>query len=175
MSDAGCVIRAADPDDDAAACAGIYAPYVTSSVASFETEVPDRLEMRRRIVTSHAWLVAVDEEGEVVAYAYGSRHHERAAYRWTADVAVYVSSSHQGRGVGRAIYGELLAALRDQGFWTVCALIVVPNPGSDALHRAMGFEPAGVLARVGYKDGAWRDVSFWQLDLRPGDSGPPEG
>ena len=39
----------------------------------------------------------------------------------------------------------------------------------------MGFEEVGVYRRVGYKLGAWHDVRWYQLDLRPGDDGPPAG
>ena len=38
--------------------------------------------------------------------------------------------------------------------------------------EALGFKQAGLLPRVGYKDGAWRDVGYWALHL--GGDGPPE-
>ena len=38
------------------------------------------------------WLVA-EMDGRIAGYVYASRHHERAAYRWSVDVAVYI-----GRG-----------------------------------------------------------------------------
>jgi L-amino acid N-acyltransferase YncA len=33
------------------------------------------------------------------------------------------------------------------------------------LHEAVGFTPVGVYRNVGYKQGAWRDVGWWQLAL----------
>ena len=41
-------LRAATPED-AAAIAEIYAPYVTASAVSFETDPPDEAAMRARI------------------------------------------------------------------------------------------------------------------------------
>ena len=43
------------------------------------------------------------------------------------------------------------------------------------LHRALGFEHVGTYRDVGWKAGAWRDVSWWQLQLQPNSSrdGPP--
>jgi L-amino acid N-acyltransferase YncA len=165
-------VRAATPAD-AHACAAIYAPYVTDSAISFEEVPPDADEMRRRMETSHAWLVA-EEDGEVVGYAYGSRHHERAAYRWAADVAIYLAPSHQRRGLGRRLYEELFAVLRAQGFRMLCAGLTLPNPDSDGIHRAMGFEEVGVYRKIGWKLGAWHDVRWYQLDLYPGDVSAPE-
>jgi phosphinothricin acetyltransferase len=165
-------VRDAEAPRDAAACAEIYAPCVTGSVATFEEDPPSAGEMATRIASAHAWLVAV-QDGEVVGYAYGSSHRARASYRWAADVAVYVRAERRGVGVGRALYGPLVERLRDAGLWTLCAGITQPNEASNRLHAAMGFTPIGTYRRIGWKAGAWHDVGWWQLDLRPGEAGPP--
>jgi L-amino acid N-acyltransferase YncA len=162
-------IRPAAPAD-AAGCAEVYAPYVTDSCVSFEYEPPAAAEMARRIAAAHAWLVAEDD-GAIVGYAYGSRHRERAAYDWAADVAIYTAATHHGRGLGRALYEALIAALRERGLRTLCAGVAQPNAASDALHRALGFEQVGVYRRIGWKSGRWHDVRWWQLHL--GGEGPP--
>jgi L-amino acid N-acyltransferase YncA len=166
------LVRNADPKRDAADCAAIYAPYVSDSVASFETQPPAAPEMAARIGAAHVWVVA-EHQGPAVGYAYASPHNERAAYRWSADVAVYISAEHHRSGVGRALYEGLLERLRAIGFWTLCAGITQPNDASNGLHRAMGFVPVGTYRRIGWKAGAWHDVQWWQLDLRPGEPGPP--
>jgi phosphinothricin acetyltransferase len=169
------VIRHADPDRDAASCAAIYAPYVRASAVSFEELVPGAAEFARRIESTSRrfpWLVA-DEDGEVTGYAYAASHHDRAAYRWAADVAVYVSEGKQRRGIGRALYGALLPLLARQGIQVACAGITLPNPASVALHEAVGFESVGVYWRIGWKAGAWRDVAWWQLELRRASDDPP--
>lgn len=166
-------IRIADPQADAAACAAVYAPFVTDSVVSFETEPPTSEQMASRIAAAHRWLVAEDD-GVVVGYAYSSRHQERAAYRWAADVSAYIAPTHQRQGLGTAFYGDLLPWLTAHGFRMACAGITLPNPGSERLHRSVGFEPVGIYRRIGWKAGAWHDVEWLQLDLRPGDDGPPE-
>jgi phosphinothricin acetyltransferase len=165
-------IRDGDPKLDAPACAAVYAPYVSDSVASFEETPPPAEEFERRMRAAHVWLVA-ERDGAVVGYAYGGRHHERAAYRWAAQVAVYIDASHHGAGIGRALYTQLLERLRLLGFWTLVAGITLPNDASVGLHHAMGFTPVGTYRRIGWKFGAWRDVQWLQLDLRPGESGPP--
>ncbi len=166
------IVRDADAQRDAAACAAIYAPYVSDSVASFEARPPSAAEMMGRITAAHAWLLA-EHEGVVVGYAYGSPHRERAAYRWAADVAVYIDAGHHRFGVGRLLYTRLFERLRAVGLWTLCAGVTEPNAASSGLHRAMGFVPVGTYRRIGWKAGAWHDVRWWQLDLRPGEDGPP--
>ena len=73
--------------------------------------------------------------------------------------------------MGRSLYGELFAAVRERGLRVLCAGVALPNEASDGLHRAMGFEEVGVYRRIGWKDGRWHDVRWWQLHLA-GD-GPP--
>ena len=171
-------LRHADPARDAAACAAIYAPYVTASAASFEEEAPSAEELAARIERTsrtHPWLV-LEDGGRVVAYAYASPHRARAAYRWAADVAIYVDPPHQRRGAGRRLYGALLDLMRAQGLRIAVAGITLPNDASVALHRALGFELVGTYRAIGWKAGAWRDVSWWQLLLADGgdDGRPPD-
>jgi L-amino acid N-acyltransferase YncA len=169
------LIRHATPDGDAAACAAIYAPIVAETVISLEERPPTPAEFAQRIERvslTHPWLVAEDG-GEVVGYAYANRHHERASYRWSADVAVYVAEGRRGRGVGRSLYQMLLPLLAAQNLTVAVAGITLPNDASIALHRSLGFQPVGVYRRIGWKLGAWRDVAWWQLELPGADGRPP--
>ena len=175
------MLRHADPARDGAACAAIYAPSVTGSVASFEEEPPGESEMARRIATTserYPWLVA-EEDDQAVGFAYASAHRERAAYRWAADAAVYVGEDYRGRGVGRTLYVALFELLVRQGIQVACAGITLPNDASVRLHEACGFELVGIYRRIGWKHGQWRDVAWWELELvprgaeTPSELGPP--
>lgn len=169
------VIRLAR-EDDAAAMAEIYAPSVTGAAVSFETEPPDAGEMRRRLACTmprHPWLVC-DGPGKVLGYAYASMHHERAAYRWSVNVSVYVNAGSRRSGVGRGLYTSLLAILTAQGYVNAYAGITLPNPGSVGLHEALGFEPLVVYRNVGYKCGAWHDVGWWERTLTAHRAAPSE-
>jgi L-amino acid N-acyltransferase YncA len=172
------LIRHADAERDAAACAAIYAPSVTEGVASLEARAPEPRELadRIRIVTrTHPWLIA-EIDGDVAGYAYGSHHHERASYRWSANVTVYIDAAHQRRGIGRALYADLFDLLVSQGFYEVCAGITLPNDASVGLHESLGFAPVGVYQDIAYKLGSWRSVGWWQKTLmeRPLNGPPPE-
>ena len=160
---------------DAAGVAAVYAPNVTDTVISFETEPPDAAEMARRIeatVAAHPWLVC-ERAGEIVGYAYASSHNGRAAYRWSVNVTVYIDRRLHRSGIGRALYTSLFALLRLQGFYNAYAGITLPNAGSVGLHEAMGFQPVGVYREVGCKFGAWHDVGWWSLELQPRPANQP--
>jgi L-amino acid N-acyltransferase YncA len=161
-------------EDDAGACAAIYGPYVTDTAITFEYDPPSAAEMARRIAASqraHAWLV-LEEEGRVVGYAYAGPFKERVAYRWSAEVSVYLEAGRRRSGSGRLLYEALFARLTERGFRTLVAVMTLPNDASEGLHRALGFEPVGTLRRVGWKHGEWRDVAWAQRSIGP-DDGPP--
>ena len=161
---------------DAAACARIYAPYVTGTAITFETEAPDAAEMARRIAACaerHAWLV-LEDDGAVAGYAHGGPHKERAAYRWSCEVSVYLQQGLRRTGAGRALYEALLARLTERGYRVAIAGMTLPNEASAGLHEALGFEPAGIYRRVGWKHGAWHDVSWVHRPLGHGPDPPAE-
>lgn len=161
---------------DGAACAAIYAPYVTGTVITFEAEPPTAAEMAERIAAAqraHAWVV-LEDAGRVVGYAYATPHKARAAYRWTCEVSVYLEQGRHRRGGGRALYEALFARLAGRGYRTLVAGMTLPNEGSVGLHRALGFEPVGTFPRVGFKFGAWRDVAYVTRSIGPDDTPPPE-
>ncbi|MGI4893765.1 MAG: GNAT family N-acetyltransferase [Janthinobacterium lividum] len=162
---------------DAEACAAIYAPYVRDTVISFEAVPPSSAEMASRIEqssTRHAWLVMEDDdtEGDVMGYAYAGPYSARAAYDWSCEVSVYLRVGSRRTGAGRALYEALFGRLEERGFRTLVAGITEPNEASSGLHRALGFRVVGTFRDIGFKDGAWHDVTRWQRCIGP-DNEPP--
>lgn len=161
-------------DSDGAAVASIYAPAVATPT-SFELIAPDGAEMTRRIQAAfpeYPWLVC-ETDDNVVGYAYGGAHGVRPAYAWSVNVSIYVASGFHGRGVGRALYTALLELLSAQGRATAFAGISLPNEASVALHVNMGFRLVGVYRRVGFKNGEWHDVAYYQRPLASYSAEPP--
>lgn len=159
-------VRVATPDDGAA-IARIYTPFVLHTAVTFELEPPDGVELGRRIRSTlerHPYLVAVDDGG-VIGFAYAGPHRARPAYRWSAEVSVYVSERARGRGVARALYERLFLLLRHRGIVNVYAGIALPNDASIALHDSFGFEALGVYEHVGFKHGRWHDTRWAALTL----------
>jgi phosphinothricin acetyltransferase len=140
---------------------------VLDTAITFETVPPSPAEMADRIAAAqqaHAWLV-LEDGARVVGYAYGAPFKPRAAYRWACEVSVYLQPGRRRTGAGRALYQALFDRLRERGYLRAVAGMTVPNDPSEGLHRALGFAPVGTYRRIGWKHGAWRDVTWMQLDL----------
>jgi phosphinothricin acetyltransferase len=145
-------------------------------VTSFELEAPTAEEMSarmNRVLPNYPWLVC-EYDGEVIGYSYASRHHERAAYRWSVDVAAYVSGKAHRRGVGTALYTSLFEILALLGLRNACAGITLPNAASEGMHHRAGFTLVGTYHRVGYKFGAWHDVAWFERPILPAVIDPSE-
>jgi L-amino acid N-acyltransferase YncA len=160
-------VRVADAARDAPRVAEIYRPYVEQTIISFEEVAPTTDQMADRMRSTLAWTpwLVADEDGRVVGYAYATRHRERAGYRWSVDISVYLEPEAAGRGIGGALYRELLDLPRRQRFVNVYAGITLPNDASVGLHRAIGMEQIGTYERVGYKFGQWLGVTWFGMRL----------
>lgn len=152
---------------DAPAITEIYNDYVRKTVVTFE-EVPVAADdMAQRILDVSArfpWLVW-DDGGAVAGWTYATAWKARSAYRFSVETTVYVAASHQGRGVGAALYRALIEDLRTHKVHSVVGGIALPNPASVALHEKLGFKKIAHFAEVGWKLDRWVDVGYWQLLL----------
>ena len=112
----------------------------------------------------YPWLVA-EGDSVVLGYAKAGVWRERAAYGWTTELGLYVAPNDHRRGLGKALYGDLLRELGRRGFHSAIAGITLPNEPSVALHRAFGFVSVGIVREAGFKFDRWHDVEFWQKQL----------
>jgi L-amino acid N-acyltransferase YncA len=166
-------------DADMAAIQSIYAPYVLRGLATFEEVPPSGVELSARRVTVLSldlpYLVA-ELDGRVAGYAYATAYRPRPAYRHTVEDSVYVAEGFGGRGLGSALLATLIERC-EAGPWRQMLAIIgnSGNAGSIALHRRLGFEPAGTLKSVGFKLGQWVDTILMQRALGLGDTALPTG
>lgn len=160
-------IRSAS-EADVPAIMAIYRPYVEKSAVSFETVMPDQAAFTQRfqqITAVYPWLVVEDEQGRMLGYAYASRAFARAAYDWVVDLAIYFRMDSDHHGMARPLYETLMALLRLQRVHVAYALITGDNEASLRFHEKLGFCPAGLLRRCGYKQGRWHDVAWLEKTL----------
>lgn len=165
-------------DEDLDAITRIYGHHVLHGTGTFETTPPSMADMTTRradvLAKGLPWLV-VEDGGEVLGFAYGNWFKPRPAYRFSVEDSIYMAPEAAGKGLGRALLAELLAALERAGVRRVMAVIGdSANAGSIGLHRALGFEPAGVISSCGWKFDRWLDIVLMQKPLGAGDSTPPK-
>lgn len=148
--------------------AAIYSHAVDHSRATFDLEPPDLDYWRARLDGDHPGdhlLVAVDPDDQVVGYAYSWSYRPRPAYDPTRETSIYLDNSVRGKGVGKLLYPALLQTMAISGVHSAVALVAMPNPASERLHVACGFEKTGQLRQVGWKFGQWIDVAWYQKML----------
>ncbi len=178
---AGVEIREAHGGDLPALLA-IYNHWVRVSAATFDIE-PLTDEAWRAWFDTHrdaGRTVLVAEvaapvgrgsgSNELLGGAWLSGWRPRPGFARTAESSIYLHAAARGRGVGRTLYGALIARAREQGMHTLVSVITPPNPASTALHAALGYERVGVTREVGWKFERWQDSEIWQLMLDDGGS-----
>jgi phosphinothricin acetyltransferase len=152
---------------DLPGAAAIYDEEVRTGISTFDLEPPPESYWRHHLGSTeagHPFLVA-DDDGDVVGFAYASSYRPRPGYRLTRETSLYLAEAARGQGLGRRLYDELLARLRDDGIHVALALIALPNPASIALHRTCGFEHLGTMREVGRKFDRWLDTAWYQRIL----------
>lgn len=163
---------------DALAVAAIYGHHVLHGLGTFEETPPSEAEIAQRIAAvldrGLPYLVA-EADGAVIGFAYAAPFRPRAAYRYTVEDSVYIDPAHLGRGVGKALVAEVIAACEALGLRQMIAVIGdSANAGSIGLHRSLGFEHQGVGRSLGFKHGRWVDIVWMQRALNGGDASAPD-
>ncbi|WP_109477180.1 GNAT family N-acetyltransferase [Paraburkholderia sp. C35] len=107
------------------------------------------------------------EDSDGVLLGFGSYGTFRAwpAYKYTVEHSVYIHGGHRGKGLGRVVMQEIIAAARQNNVHALIGGIDATNSGSIALHERLGFRHVGTLPEVGFKFGRWLDLAFYQLLL----------
>jgi len=162
---------------DLPALTRIYGHAVLHGTGTFELDRPDESEMARRrddvLAKGLPWLVA-ERAGQVLGYAYANHFRPRRAYRFCLEDSIYLDPGARGQGVGLLLLAELLAQCAARGARQMLAVIGdSSNAASIGVHRACGFEPAGLFKAAGWKFERWLDVVLMQKSLGEGGASAP--
>ncbi|MCL2151066.1 MAG: N-acetyltransferase family protein [Coriobacteriia bacterium] len=167
-------VRLAEPDDSQAIL-DIYSPYVRDTTLTFVSTIPTEREIRAKMLQiqrRYPYLVCTIG-GKVIGFAYANEMRPHEAYRWNAELSIYLDESYHRRGIATALYTALFQILRTQGFVNLYAVITIPNDPSIALHRHFGFTEIGVHEATGYKFDRWLDT-VWMHHRIEGAADPAE-
>jgi L-amino acid N-acyltransferase YncA len=149
-------IRAALPDD-AAVLARIYNQGIEDRIATFETRLRSPEDVQAWFDDAHP-IVAVEDRGEVIAFAATSSYRPRECYAGIAEFSVYVGREVRGRGAGRLAMEALISEAERAGFWKLVSRVFKENIASLRLLRSVGFREVGTYEKHARLDGVWRDV-----------------
>ena len=154
----------------------IYEHYVLNTAISFEYSVPTVVEFKNRIentLKKYPYLVALIDN-KVVGYAYAGSFVGREAYRFSAELTVYVDKDYQKIGIGKLLYKELEIRLKDMGIKNLYACVGVPveqedeylNFNSVQFHEHLGFKQVGEFHKCGYKFDRWYNMVWLEKIIK---------
>ena len=159
---------------DAEAILKVYAPFITDTCISFEYVVPSVEEFAQRIASISAEYpyIVLEEDGEIVGYAYSHRYLERVAYSWDVEVTIYLAPKVQGKGLGVILYDALEKLMALQNIKNLYSCITGDNVHSIEMHRSMGYELIGTVPKAGFKHDRWLDVVWMAKTIGEKENAP---
>ena len=155
-------------ESDAAGCLEIYNYYIENSTATFEETILSAEEFLQRIrrISEKYPFIAAEENGRIIGYAYLDVYNQRSAYRYTADLSIYLSNESVSRGIGGRLLSEIESSAEKMEIRSIISIITGENSASLIFHERHGFIRRGQLKNVGLKFGKELDVFFYQKEVK---------
>lgn len=145
----------------------IYDYYVQNTAITFEYVTPTIEDFKNRMfktMQNYPYLVAL-ENNNIVGYAYADVFGERAAYKHSSEVTIYIDKNHQKCGIGKMLYSKLESVLKEMNIYNLYACVAYPQKDDKYLttnsadfHEHVGFKKVGNFYKCGYKFGQWYNM-----------------
>ena len=145
---------------DAGAICRIYNQGIEDRVATLETELRTPDERRAWLAARsprHPVIVAA-AAGEIAGWASLNVYNAREAYRFVADLSIYVDRAWRGKRVGDAMLARMVELAREHAFHKMVLSAFPTNTGGMALYAKHGFCTVGIYKEQGMLDGRWVDT-----------------
>ncbi len=166
------------PPEDLSAITAIYQHHVLNGTGTFEIEPPSQEDMTARradVLGKGLPYLVIEENGQVLGFAYCNWFKPRPAYRFSAEDSIYLAPNASGKGWGRLLLAELCRAAEVAGIRKLIAVIGdSANEGSIGVHKSLGFQSVGVVKSCGWKFNRWLDIVMMEKALGHGDNRSPE-
>ncbi|PDQ35881.1 MAG: N-acetyltransferase family protein [Candidatus Lumbricidophila eiseniae] len=149
----------------------IYNYYVKNSTVTFDETPMSHAAWRAKFVQltelGLPFIVAESPSGQVLGYALAAPWGTKRGYRYTVENSIYLGPAASGKGLGKALLGELVARAKTAGLREMIA--VIADQGAEAslaLHARYGFVEVGRMGRVGFKFDRWLGTIMLQKTLK---------
>lgn len=149
----------------------IYNHYVLNSSITLSDTPWMLADARRRFDNArqrgYPFIVATSPRGQVLGFAYVYPWKQKAAFRFSVENHIYLGPASTGKGMGRALLGELIDRVRAAGGREMIALIADRNADASIhLHESFGFANVGHMGKVGFKYDRWLGTVMLVKNLR---------
>ncbi|WML38169.1 arsinothricin resistance N-acetyltransferase ArsN1 [Neobacillus sp. OS1-2] len=157
--ESGNIIRKAS-ESDTMAILEIYNQGIEDRIATLEEETKDYSYMKEwfeRHQGRYNILVA-EQDGIIAGWASLNPYSNRCAYDGVADLSIYISRNHRGKGLGKQLLAEIESLASANGFHKIVLFTFPFNRLGQGLYRKMGYREVGVFRNQGKLDGEFVDV-----------------
>jgi len=169
-------IRPSQPSDMAAITA-IYKHHVLHGTGTFEIDPPSLEDMTARredVLSKGLPYLVLENESQVVGFAYCNWFKPRPAYGFSAEESNYLAAATAGKGWGRMVLAERCQAAEKIGIRKLIAVIGDSgNAGSIGVHTSVGFKHVGTVSGCGWKFERWLDIVMMEKALGLGQTHAP--
>ena len=112
-------------------------------------------------------MIVAEDDSRVIGWASLNPFSPRGAYRFVADLSIYVARDRRGRGVGSRLLARLAELAREHGYHKLVLTTLPGNAPGLALYAAFGFRAVGTYREQGQVDGRWLDTVVMEKLLLP--------
>lgn len=154
-------------DKDIKKCLDIYNYYIKNTTVTFEEAIlsldifKDRV---KNIIKDYPFLI-LEDNNDILGYAYLDKLSSRSAYRYTADLSIYLDNKSINKGYGKLLLDEIENKARECNIKNIISIVTSENFSSINFHLKNGFIEVGRLNNVGYKFNKYLSVVYYQKSL----------
>jgi len=103
-------------------------------------------------------VIVAEAVGEPIGWASLNQFSARLAYRFVADLSVYIERGWRGKGIGTLLLREIDARARALGYHKIVLSAFPSNQAGLRLYEKFGFRTVGIYHEQGLIDGRWVDT-----------------
>jgi L-amino acid N-acyltransferase YncA len=110
-------------------------------------------------------VVLAEAAAVIIGWASLNQFSARPAYRYVANLSVYIERGWRGKGVGTWLLCEIEARARGLGYHKVVLSAFPFNQAGIRLYEKFGFRTVGMYHEQGLIDGRWVDTIIMERSL----------
>ncbi|MDW7617353.1 arsinothricin resistance N-acetyltransferase ArsN1 family A [Peribacillus simplex] len=138
----------------------IYNQGIKDKIATLETETKDIAYMSRWFEQhqDRYQVIVAEHDDQVVGWASLNPYNNRCSYAGVADLSIYISRSHRGKGIGGMLLSVIEKKAKEFDFHKIVLFTFPFNQLGQGLYRKYGYREVGVFNNQGIMDGKFIDV-----------------
>lgn len=154
-------------EQDLCECLNLYNYYVENSFFTFEEQTLSFEAFSKRIysICEKYFCLVASQDNKVLGYAYLNEFSPRSAYRFSADLSIYVQKDCVRSGIGSKLLDAVLVEAKKFGIKNIISVVSDLNENSLRFHQKNGFIQMGSLPNIGFKFNRWLGIKYLMKTL----------